>query len=263
MKPPRPSRITSRAQLIQRIRRQLEKRSYPRMQMMLLVALTGGAGFLASFGLLAWGVDSLALRYPLAVGIAYLAFLVLLWLWLRTSADDYDGLDEVVLEVVDALPPLTTRVPNSMTGGGGRFGGGGSSGHWDASTQTEPLVELPDVPLPSVEVVAEADEAAVPLAVILFAAGLVLTVLLASVSIVYSAPMLFAEMIVDGVLAATLYRRLRRIESRHWLQSAIRRTIVPFTITAALVAIGGWSLSVYAPGARTLGEVIALGTQQN
>lgn len=229
--------ITSRSQLIQRIRHELETRGYPRLQMMLLVALTGGAGFLASFTLLTCGVDSLALRYSLAVAIAYLVFLLLLWVWLRADFDTYDGLDEVAMEIVDAIPEPASR---------------------GSSTQSEPLVELPDVSVPGIDAVGDADELAIPLGIVLVVAGLVLAILLASVSVIFSAPILFAELIVDGVLAASLYRRLRRTDSRHWLQSAVRRTIVPFAITAALAAIGGWGLSVNAPGARTLGDALAI-----
>lgn len=247
----------SRRQLIDRIQRQLERHSYPRLQMMLLVALTGGAGFLASVALLAFGVDTFAVRYPLAVGLAYLVFLFLLWVWLRIGRDDYDGLDDVAFEAVDALPGMT-RTGGTYSGGGGRFGGGGSSGQWESSSAAdESLIELPNVPVAKVADIADADELAIPLAAILIALGILLTVLLASVSVIYSAPVLFAEMLVDGVLAATLYRKLRRLESRHWLQSAVRRTIAPFAITAMLVSLAGWGLSTYAPEARTLGEVLA------
>jgi hypothetical protein len=237
--------IQSRHQLVQRIRDELEKRSYPRLQMMLLVILTGGAGFLASFVLMMKGVDSLALRYPLAVGIAYLAFLALLWMWLRVGVDSLDGPEQVLEGIVQLLPEGNPRATTVHA-------------HAHTPAEAEPLVELPDVPVPSVGSVADADELAIPLAVILIIAGIVLTVLVASFSVVYSAPVLFAEMLLDGVLAASLYRRLRRIERRHWLHSAIRRTIVPFAITAALMAAAGWGLSVYAPGAYTLGEAIAL-----
>jgi hypothetical protein len=89
-------KITSRAVLVERVKRELEQRGYPRLQMFLLVCLTGGAGFLASYGLLYAGLTSLAVRYGLAVVIAYGAFLLLLWLWLRTDADTYDGLDDAV-----------------------------------------------------------------------------------------------------------------------------------------------------------------------
>lgn len=252
----RPPRITSRSQLVHRIRHELEKRGHPRLQMLLLVTMTGGAGFLACVGLLRFGVESLPLRYPLAITIAYLVFLLLLWVWLRTSGDTFDGVDEGIGDIVDAIPDVSARAA-SHSGAGGQFGGGGSSGHWDAGSKSEPLIELPDVSVPELDVAADADELAIPLAVILVVAAIVLTVVLASASVVLSAPLLFAELIVDGVLAATLYRRLRRIEQRHWLHSAVRRTLVPFAMTAAIAAAVGWGLSIYAPAARTLGEVLA------
>lgn len=219
---------------------------------MLLVSLTGGAGFLASFLLLVFGVDSLGLRYALSVGIAYLVFLMLLWVWLRTDFDAYDGLDEVAVEILNAVPNPAARAP----GVGGGFSGGGSGGRWEDSSSSESLVELPDVSLPDVDAVADAEEFAFPLVVILAVVSVVFVVLFASFSVILSAPVLFAELLVDGVLAASLYRRLRRVDSRHWLQSAVRRTIVPFVITAVLAGAVGWGLSVYAPGARTLGDAV-------
>lgn len=247
--------ITSRKQLVQRIQRELEKRGYPRLQMMLLVVPTGGAGFLASFALLLSGVDSLGVRYSVAVAIAYLVFLVLLWIWLRTDMDSYDGLDQVATDLMDAIPSQGTK---GWSGSGGSYSGGGSTGRWDDGSSSEPLVELPDVSLPGADAVAEADEFAIPLAIILSVVGIALVILFASFTVILSAPVLFAELIVDGVLAASLYKRLRRIDSRHWLQSAVRRTIVPFAMTAILAGAIGWGLSVYAPGASTLGDALTI-----
>jgi hypothetical protein len=103
--------------------------------------------------------------------------------------------------------------------------------------------------------VAEAEELAVPLAVVVVALAVVAALLLSSLLLVWSAPVLFAELLVDGVLAAGLYRRLRRAPGRHWLETALRRTWLPFLLTAVLAALAGWGLAVYAPGATTLGEV--------
>jgi hypothetical protein len=255
-KKPSRQKITSRAALIERVKRELEGRGYPRLQMFLLVSLTGGAGFLASYGLLYAGLTSLAIRYGLAVAIAYAVFLLLLWLWLRTDADTYEGFDEAVVEILDAIPERDTRLAHKDFAGDGQFGGSGASGTWDGDA--EPLVELPDIPLSSANIsdVADADEFAIPLAVVIAVAIVVVTVLLAAASVVYSAPILFAELLVDGLLSATLYRRLRRLGPRHWLQSAVRRTIVPFAITAVLAIIGGWALTLYAPGSRTLAEAL-------
>ena len=74
---------------VERMQQKLQDKSFPRAQMTLIVLLTGGSGLLASFILLQLGMDSMALRYPLAFGVAYLFFLLLIGLWLRTNARDY------------------------------------------------------------------------------------------------------------------------------------------------------------------------------
>ena len=80
--------------------------------------------------------------------------------------------------------------------------------------------------------VAEAEEFAIPLAVLILIGAMIFS----SLFMVYSAPTLFAELLVDGVLSASLYLRLRGLETRHWLETAIRRTAWPFILTAAIVS---------------------------
>jgi hypothetical protein len=232
---------TTRSQLIDRVRRELEHRGYPRLQMLLLVSLTGGAGFLASYVLLHSGFETLSWRYGLSVAIAYVFFLLLLWLWLRTDAGGSDDIGETLGDLGETLGDLADGV---------RPRGRRHEHYHDASSES--LADLPELPD-----VSDADELAIPLGILLAVVTLVVTVLAASLSIVYSAPVLFAELLVDGVLAATLYRRLRRLDSRHWLHSAVRRTFMPFAITAVLMMAAGWGLSSYAPTAKSLGEVLA------
>ena len=66
----------------------------------------------------------------------------------------------------------------------------------------------------------------------------------------------FAELLLDGVLSASLYRRLRGLETRHWLETALRRTALPFFLTAIIVSASGWAMTLYAPEAQSIGEVI-------
>lgn len=197
---------------------------------MLIVALTGLGGFLASFAMLRLGVQSMALRYPLAVGAAYLVFLLLLWLWLRTKRDDYD-IDDPGIDL--------GRGPSGGSSGEGGPSSG-SSGSGDSSG-------LGDV----AEALGGADELALPLIALALAAAL----LFAGGWIVYSAPLLFAALLVDGVLAASLYRRLKGAEARHWLETAFRRTVWPFAATALLFCIAGLTLHHLAPEARSIGDV--------
>ena len=113
----------NRAVAVRRVKDRLTRDSFPRLQMALLVALTGGFGLLASFTMLQMGVDSMAVRYPLALVCAYPFFLLLIWLWLRTNADDYVD----VPDITDLIPRSgrPTVVPEFRSGGGD-FGGGGA-----------------------------------------------------------------------------------------------------------------------------------------
>ncbi|HEX5277217.1 MAG TPA: hypothetical protein VFW42_06075 [Fluviicoccus sp.] len=207
---------------VHRIRDMLERHGYPRLQMLLLVVLTGASGFLSSTLLLKMGLSVMWLRYPLAVGVAYLVFLGLLWWWLRSRAEDYSSLDP------GSLPG---RSDGGVEGQGGEFGGGGASGSFaDGTGESDGPVEG------ALEAAAQAEEFAIPL--VLMVLGAVL--LFSSLLMVYSAPTLFAELLLDGVLAAGLYRRLSRVERRHWLETAIRRTMWPFLLTAGVAAVLGW-----------------------
>ncbi|BAO30725.1 hypothetical protein SUTH_02946 [Sulfuritalea hydrogenivorans sk43H] len=259
----RPSRFTRRGE-IDRLMRKLEWDGYPRLQMFLLVALTGGAGLLASFVLLHSGIEPMYVRYPVAVGCAYLVFLFLLWLWLRTKADDYvDGsFDLPDISSGGGCGSGVDAAPEFGGGAGGQFGGGGASGNFVVDDSLpSPSLPIGDGGVGSVgeavgEVVGGADEGAIPLAVALLIAALVAVLLFATIYIVYLAPALFAELLVDGALSASLYRRMRGLQTRHWLESALHRTAVPFTITAVGLALIGYALHAYAPAAHTLGEVL-------
>ncbi len=244
--------INSRALAIQRVKDRLVRDSFPRIQMALLVAVTGGFGLLASFTMLQFGMESMALRYPLALAFAYVFFLFLIWLWLRTKAEDY-------LDVPD-IPDLIPRPcnPGSLSdfksGGGGNFGGGGSSGAFDGSAV--PFEGAGSSPLRAVgEAVgsaADADEFAIPLVAIALAIGIAI----ASLYVVYIAPVLFAEVLVDGALSYVLFRHLRGQDPQHWLFSAFRRTVLPFAATAVFLAAAGAAMAAYAPGAKSVGQVM-------
>lgn len=244
--PVRPPAI-AHALAVRRMRARLLREGYPRVQMFILVSLTGLAGFGASVAMLAAGIDTMALRYTLAMGVAYLAFLLLLWLWLRTSAADY--LDPGYFGNADGNGGAGDGAAD-FAGGGGSFDGGGASAHVEFGTQESSIDAIVDKPL---AVVGEADESTIPLVVILLALGIALS----SLFVIWSAPVLFAEILVDALLATGLYRRLRMLEPRHWMLAALRRTVIPFVLTTLTVAGLGWGMQAHAPEARSLGEVLS------
>lgn len=246
---------TARLRAIHRIRVRLERQGFPRLQMLLIVLLTAASGFLASYGLLRGGMTEMWLRYLVAFAIAYVVFLGLLWLWMRTRVEDYAGAES---SVPPDGPDATGRV--GYHGRGGESGGGGASASYDDPTDgafsgAEGGSLVADAAGAAGDAAADADELALPLLVL---AGLALLGVsaLSSFWIVYSAPLFLAELLIDGVLAATLYRRLRGVDSPHWLDTAVRRTLVPFTATAVLTSATGWVMAQYVPGAQSIGDML-------
>jgi hypothetical protein len=241
----------TRSLAILRLKRRMEREAYPRVQMAFIVALTGAFAWLSSFGLLHAGIESMAMRYPLALTCAYLFFIFLLWLWLRTKASDYGDIPDFSGSA-DGSGSVDPVLPNPL-GGGGHFGGGGAAGSFDSPAaasiaDSDSLSAVGDVAGTSLQL----DELAIPIAAIAMAVGLAF----ASLYVIYIAPALFSELIFDGLLSYTLYRRLRKSEESHWLSGALRHTAAPFALTALFLWATGVAMAFYAPGSHTLSEAV-------
>ncbi|HKV13351.1 MAG TPA: hypothetical protein VJ725_34740, partial [Thermoanaerobaculia bacterium] len=147
--------MPSREELIEKVKKRLERHSLPRLQMSLLLALTGATGFLSSFLLLKLGVHSMALRYPVAVALAYGVFLLLLRIWLRFQRDDWQSAD--IPDVVDLGEAVidgagsVVRGAGRLAGGGGNFGGAGASADFDGPPVA--LAMQPPAPAPAIRAV--------------------------------------------------------------------------------------------------------------
>lgn len=237
----------SRFSEVKRLQQRLERDGFPRLQMSLLVTITGASGFVASFALFHAGLHAMSLRYLMACVIAYVIFLLLLWLWLRTKAEDYADIPDVG----NAIPsPGNGGESACYSGNGGDFGGGGAHASFDGGSSD--VSDSGDAMGEVLGGAAAADELAIPLFVLFALVALVLS----SLYVVYTAPVLFAELMLDGMLAAGLYRRLKGIESSHWIETALRRTFWPFFLTALVCFLTGWAMSAYAPEAHTIGAVL-------
>lgn len=250
----------SRLVHIARMRARLERAHWPRLQMAIVVAITGAVGFLASYALLRGGMDAMWQRYPLAVGIAYAVFLLLLWLWARFfERDAHDWLDLVP----DGGGFGGGSSGGSASGGSGHSGGGGASASFEVEGDVPmPSIAAPDVDvaLPEIELpdaLGGADEGGCVLVLLLLVAAVALSALLLTVGwVVWIAPTLMAELILDVALAGSLYRRLRRIQTQHWLRTALRRTIWPVLGVALVMALLGYAGMRHAPGADSIGDVV-------
>jgi hypothetical protein len=270
--------MSERVHTIQVIRERLATRGSPRQQMSVIILITGVVGFVASYLLLHAGVTRMVMRYPLAVGIAYAVFLGCLWLWLRRhrlrvarrEADAKRSSWTDVVDVVDVpfswgSAPLDVSEP---FGGGGGFSGAGGGSSWSsaAGDESTPLLARAS-PRPSVQKSGkelsnfgvDLDDGGIVLVVLALAAAIALSV---GLYVVYIAPALFAELLLDTALAAGLYRRVRAIEGTHWLRSAIRRTLAPALFVAAVVAMAGMVAQAAYPDAVSIGRVIERATAE-
>ena len=249
---------STREQKIKQMEKELLKRSSPRLQVSIILAFTALAGALTSFAMLHAGIEQMWLRYAVAVLVAYGAFLLLLrlWLWLQKRSLDID------------LPHLDFGSSggsgggggaSGWQGGGGNFGGGGASGSWENNAVAASLSSSSSPPSTSsggsssfADIISfDADEGIlVVIAIVALLAGLI-----ATLYVVYTAPALLAEILVDGALVAGLYKRVKKVEQKNWLGSAVRLTIIPALLVAVFVTIAGFALQAAAPEARSIGEV--------
>lgn len=248
--------VMSRSSEHKRIQQALERFHSPRLQMALIVFLTGIIGFFSSVMLLHADLDAMWIRYPLSIGLAYCAFLLLLWCWLRLRGKNFDSSFDLPSNQSsgssnsDCVPTLDSLAP-----GGGNFGRGGASGSFGdgSAIGSDNVADAGDVSsgLPDVSGGLDFGEFAVVLVVIVAIIGAVW----AALGIVTEAPSFLADVILDAALAGGLYRRLRGVESDHWLETAVRRTVWRFAMVAFLFSLAGVAMHLYSPKAISIGHV--------
>ena len=263
--------VSSRAALVAEIRTRLLSESFPRVTIFVIVAIAGGCAFLFSALTLSAGLYSMAVRYGLAALAGYLAFAALIRAWIawqrgRLEPDlDLPGLDF-------DLPVSQPSGPSLFTGG--RSGGGGASASWSGAGGNAPVPMPVVAPPPATqnaavesvrvrEIASARQVSGVSKALdaddlwpVILAAVLALGAIVAVGFVVFSAPTLLAEVVLDAGLMSTVYRRLRRQDAGHWTGAVFRRTWLPALAVILFTAGAGFALQLAAPEARSIGGVI-------
>jgi hypothetical protein len=243
--------------------------------MSLILAATGAAGFVASFAMLHLGVWRMWIRYPLAVLFAYGVFIVLLRVWLflhgraargRVPDLDLHAADVATDIALDSVDLARERL--DTFGGAGDFGGGGAGGGWGDGLSAGLRQAAPAYDAGSASVGGggggsgggdwlsglDFDLDSEGCVFFLLAVALVVAGVCASLYVVYAAPLLLAEILVEGVLLSGLYRGMKRAREGDWLGAALRRTWLPVLLTVVTFAAAGYLLGRAAPRARSIGE---------
>jgi hypothetical protein len=228
------------------------------MQMTIVLLLTASVGFLVSVLMLHLGVTRMALRYPAAVLLAYAAFILFLRLWLawqRRQGRVSDPSPDISFD----LPSGGIRAPGKDIdfGGGGGFGGGGAGGSWQGPTPSQQPIAV----MQSRSGVApkgsgkgwDIDLDPGDGAILIVPVAAAIAAVLASLYVIYAAPGLFAELLLDGVVVTALYHRLRNVERRHWLRCVVRKTWLPALLTALVFSVAGHLMQQAVPSAPSIG----------
>ena len=247
--------LQSRAQLVARIRERMAHTGAPRLLLCLIMILAACGAFAASVFALRMGVDSMMLRYPLAVIAGYLTFLVLIrgWIaWHRRSG----WVADTAGDVISAIDTSSVSLPSRGGAGptffaGGRSGGAGGGDTWSSlATTSRPTGGGGSSANSGFSL--DFDEAW-PL---VLAAVCALGGLLAIIWVIYSAPVLLAEVALDAAIVSALYKRLKKQEMSHWAMTVFRHTWLPAVVLIAFAAVGGWALEKAAPDAVSIGGVV-------
>jgi hypothetical protein len=239
----------SRDTEIWRARQRLQRFGWPRLQMGAIVLLTGVAGLVASFVLLTSGIESMPLRYPLAILIAYGVFLLQMWGWIRWRGDPVADVTDMGIDLALSLPGSGSS-GGAWAGSGGGSGGAGSSASWGDPVSSVGESSVLDVVDGDVEV------STLPVLAVLAIAAVAVVAVVAAGWVVWSAPVLMAELMVDAAIAGGLYRRMRGAQAQGWWWLCVRHTFWPLLGVIGFFVVFGGIAQWLSPGATTLMEAV-------
>lgn len=257
-----------RLQRVARLSGALAQRGYPRLTMLMVVAGAATTAFLSSVLMLAAGLRYMPVRYAIASLLGYAVFVWLVRRWLA-ARDRREANQQLVADSIDAVDVLNVAdlpgaVARTVSRSGrpapvdifqhGRSGGGGATASFSGGPAPMPAVVVPP-PAPAdagggVSWVADLDDdglkllplfAVVAIAVGLFAAG----------GVVWSAPQLLAEILVDGAVAGQAYRGLRK---GNWTGGVLRRTWKPMLAVFTAFVLLGVAGHYFDPTADSIGD---------
>jgi hypothetical protein len=252
--------------------KRFKERFFLRFHMSLILIAAALTGLLTSKLLLLFHLENIIIRFPLAVVVSYLAFIVLIKIWLcyisSSKPSDSSGVS------VDSLPDVANASftqtadadPAGFGGGlGGSHGGGGVTGSFDGPVQAVQAVST-DVSSSDTGTAGEIAGAAGDVAsdldegiIILIVLGILLAVIFgASLYILYAAPNILAEAAFNFLLASGLRRNFKAIDNPDWIGSVLRATYKPFLAVLIISIMAAIIIHEIYPEVTKLSDLISL-----
>lgn len=253
----------------------LTHRYFIRAHMAVMLGLVGIAGILASRILVAMGMRSMALRYPIAVAVSYLVFFGLVRMWLayiaRVSGARRGGPSSFDAESLVPDGPFsfcggTAKAASGLArSGGGRFGGAGASLNFGgAAGEGTPSPMAPAIAAAAPRSTTTRSSSGGSFSLDLDGDGVLLLILFivlvcgilgAGAFLVYQAPAVLSEAAFQAILASGLARTARNAHDPGWAKSVFKATVLPFAIVLVLAAVFGIAASRRCPAATTVRQV--------
>lgn len=227
--------------------------------MLAVVSAAGISGFLTSALLLWSGLRYMPVRYGIACMVGYGAFLWMMNRWLHRTAQESarQSLVETAVDTID-IPGAIFRGRSGGSSpaadvllGGGRSGGAGASAAFESNVAMAVPPPVPASKGLSLDVDLDGDAAKVLLP--LMAVAALVIGLAAAISVVWQAPQLLAEVMVDAALAGAAYGRLRAAKT-DWTFGVIRKTWLPALVITVTCVLLGWAGHALQPDADSIGD---------
>jgi len=220
----------SRKRAVNHITRYLQERSHPRLFLLAILVMTGIVGALASFVMLHTGVNKMYIRYPIAATFGYLAFLISLRVWRDHLIRQPHFAFEIEKIVGDSSADTTADPENKEVDPNNPLVGGIGD-----------AIEMFSVDAPFI--------ISLLISVIVLVFGLI-------VMFISTAPILLAEVLLDGLIMAGIYNRLKKAETDNLLGTAFRVTWLQAIFVVLGLLLIGVLFEAISPTARSIGEVV-------
>jgi hypothetical protein len=259
----------------------LQHRFYLRVHMAAMLTATLLAGLITTRLLLAAGVRNFAVRYGIAVVVAYAVFITSVKLWLayigfcaaaarrRAGSTGDDWFDCFNMSSGGSSSWSGGGGSSSVSEGGGKFGGGGASGSWgDGAAKGNVIAAAALPPQSSAKKSSSSSSSSKKssggggdgdfgeLILVLMIILLVVAVIASFAWMIWAAPTILSEVAFNAVLAGALAKHAQNATHGNWVGSVLKKTMIPFLLILTLAILVGYWAQKVCPVALRLTEAI-------
>ena len=238
--------------------------------------ITLGITWGASHVQMRMGIESLALRYLVSLGLGFLGYLLMLRMWAGALVQKLRSRDkpagrshwDVDLNWLGGGSggpgSVSARMPSLHPGGGGNFGVGDASGDFsgatDASTAADAAGGMGDMVGGALEAAGSADDAAVVVipVVAVFLIGCAVFFGAGSLLLAYFGWEALLAVAVELAFSYASARVAVRVVREGWLSAALRLTWKPLLGSVVCAVILGAAIDHFVPAANSLPQAIKL-----